>query len=169
MPRAENPMRRAISLLIVTSLLVLGISVPATANGELTASGTFDTTLDFSTLTVTPGGKACRLSVEGQLSFDGTLDGTADAATTALVFAPCSEVQPTPPGTFADVFRSRLEFRGTVAGTPATAKILSVGVTRAGGEIDAVMLVDGDDVMGRLHLDATVGVGGSYQGMLELD
>jgi len=162
-------MRRAISLLIVTSLLLLGLSVPATANDELTASGTFDTTLDFSTLTVTPVGKACRLNVEGQLDFDGTLDGTADAATTALIFAPCSDVQSTPPGTFADVFRSRLEFQGTVAGTPATAEILWVGVTRAGGEIDAVMLVDGDDVRGRLHVDAIVGVGGSYQGTLKLD
>lgn len=162
-------MRRAIYLLIVTSLLLLGLSVPATANDELTASGTFDTTLDFSTLTVTPVGKACRLSVEGQLNFDGTLNGTADAATTALIFAPCSEVLSTPPGTFADVFRSRLEFQGTVAGTPVTAEILWVGVTRAGGEIDAVMLVGGDDVQGRLHVDATVGVGGSYQGTLTLE
>ena len=56
-----------------------------------------------------------------------------------------------------------------MAGTPATAKILWVGVTRTGGEIDAVMLVDGDGVKGRLHVDATVGVGGSYQGTLKLE
>jgi hypothetical protein len=166
-------MRRVIGLLTASALLLLVLVVPATADQKaVTASGTFTSTLDFSTLTLTPVGRACRLTVEGQLDFDGTLEGIADAATTALVFAPCEEVAQEPPGTFADVFASDLRFEGIVSegsmSTPATADIGWFGRSRPGGQIESVMAVDGDDVVGGLGVRATVGVGGTYEGWLKL-
>ena len=44
--------------------------------------------MDFSTLTLTPRGKNCRLVVSGALVFSGSIEGTATGTTTALVFAP---------------------------------------------------------------------------------
>lgn len=162
-------MRRQLLLLLVTALLVIGLAAPATADDRFFARGSFTTELDVATFTTTPvGATACRVTVEGTLTFTGTLDGTADGATTALIFAPCDDVQTTPPGTFRDVFRSQLAFDGTVAGWDVTADIRWLGATRAGGDIDSVMVLD-DGVDGWLRVDAVVGVGGTYRGTLRTD
>jgi hypothetical protein len=103
--------------------------------------------------------------VNGTLTFTGTLQGTASATTAAFEDATCTEVAANPPGTFADVFRSRGTFVGTVDGRATQAKIVYAGRTAPGGSIDAVMVFS-DGVTGVLRVRATVGVGGSYLGVV---
>jgi hypothetical protein len=126
-------------------------------------SGDFAALVDFSTLTLTPRGRNCLLQVKGQLVFSGTIEGTATGQTNALVFAPCSEVATTPPGTYRDVFRSELVFEGTVDGQPAEANLLYMGRVQPGGRIDG-RLVFSNGVAGRLDAQGVVAVGGQYSG-----
>lgn len=135
----------------------------ASAARQIEASGHFDALVDFSTLTLTPRGQNCRLEVDGRLVFTGTLEGIGTGHTSALVFAPCSEVATTPPGTFPDVFRSELTFEGTVNGEPATAAAFYMGGVQPGGQIDGRLVFTGD-VRGELSADAVVAVGGTYGG-----
>ena len=79
---------------------------------RIETSGSFAAIVDFSTLTLTPKGRNCLLQVEGELVFTGTIEGSGTAQTSALVFAPCSDVVTTPPGTFPDVFKSIARLRG---------------------------------------------------------
>lgn len=136
----------------------------ASAARQVQASGDFAALVDFATLTLTPRGRNCRLEVDGRLVFTGTIEGTATGHTSALVFAPCSEVATTPPGTFRDVFRSELEFVGTVNGEPARATVLYMGGVAPGGEIDGRLQFHHGDVRGELDADAVVAVGGTYSG-----
>jgi hypothetical protein len=105
------------------------------------------------------------LTVNGTLTFAGTLQGTAGGSTTALENAPCTDVAANAPGTFADVFRFIGTFSGTIGGRTTEAAIVYAGRTAPGGEIDAVMLVTGRDT-GVLKVRATVGVGGTYSGVV---
>jgi hypothetical protein len=132
---------------------------------RIEASGEFAALVDFSTLTLTPRGRNCRLEVKGELVFSGTIEGSAVGQTSALVFAPCAEVATTPPGTYGDVFRSELRFEGTVNGEPARARVLYQGRVQPGGQI-AGRLILSNGVQGRLRADAVVAVGGSYDGSL---
>ncbi len=131
------------------------------------ASGTFDVLLALGTLRLQPVGNRCLLTVNGTLTFSGTLQGTAAATTTAFEDASCEEVTANPPGTFADVFSSSGAFSGTVDGRPVSADLVYAGRTAVGGSIDAIMRFTGD-LTGVLHVDATLGVGGSYRGVLVL-
>ena len=135
------------------------------AGPPIAASGTFDAVVDFSTLTLTPRGSNCLLEVAGQLVFSGTIEGTAAGTTSALVFASCPEVGSNPPGTFADVFKSDLEFTGTVDGESAQASVLYQGRAQPGGRIDARILFS-RGVAGVLDAEAQLAVGGSYSGSL---
>lgn len=130
---------------------------------RIAASGDFEALVDFSTLTLTPRGRNCLLVVDGRLVFTGTIEGTATGTTSALVFAPCSQVATTPPGTFRDVFKSELRFEGTVDGRPAQANLLYMGRVQPGGRIEG-RLVFSKGVRGRLEVDARVAVGGTYRG-----
>jgi hypothetical protein len=130
---------------------------------QIETSGHFDAIVDFSTLTLTPRGRNCLLQVNGQLVFTGTIEGAATGQTTALVFAPCSDVATSPPGTFADVFKSELAFEGTVDGEPARANVLYMGRVQPGGQIAGRLLLS-NGVQGRLEVDAVVAVGGEYSG-----
>ena len=132
---------------------------------RIETAGQFDAIVDFSTLTLTPTGRNCRLDVDGQLVFSGTIVGTAIGHTSALVFASCSDVATNPPGTFKDVFRSELVFQGTVTGQPAQANVLYMGGVEPGGRIDG-RLVFSNGVAGRLEVDARVAVGGDYAGSI---
>ena len=137
----------------------------AVAAGPTEVAGGYDAVVDFSTLTLTPLGRNCRLVVDGMLVFTGAIEGTATGTTTALVFAPCAEVATTPPGTFRDVFTSELHFVGTIDGEPAEADGLYQGVTEVGGAIDGHLHFF-NGVAGVLDVDAMVAVGGSYEGAL---
>lgn len=137
--------------------------LPASPARRIQASGHFDAIVDFSTLRLTPRGGNCLLQVNGQLVFTGTIEGAATGQTTALVFAPCSDVAANPPGTFPDVFRSELAFEGTVDGAPARANVLYMGRVQPGGQI-AGRLVFSNGVQGRLEVEARVAVGGEYGG-----
>ena len=135
----------------------------ASAARQIQTSGQFDAIVDFSTVTLTPRGRNCLLQVDGRLVFTGTIQGTATAHTSALEFAPCSEVPTVPPGTFADVFKSEAVFVGTVDGEPARANLLYMGRVQPGGTI-AGRFVFSNGIEGRLDVDARVAVGGTYQG-----
>uniref|UniRef100_A0A7S3L9X6 Lipid/polyisoprenoid-binding YceI-like domain-containing protein n=1 Tax=Amphora coffeiformis TaxID=265554 RepID=A0A7S3L9X6_9STRA len=135
------------------------------------ASGSFDTQLDFSTLTFTPiGSNRCRIEVEGTLMFTGTLVGEAKAKTSALAMASCEEVQANPPGDIPDTFQSKLIFEGEIDGTDIITDIIWNGSTEAGGSIEkSGMTFPGSGVAGQLKVIAQVGFGGEYEGKLKLN
>lgn len=140
-------------------------SVSPNAAQPTKASGTFDAIVDFPTITLTPKGANCLLVVKGHLIFHGTIEGTANGETSALEFAPCSEVAVNPPGTFPDVFKSVAVFDGTIAGQPAHADLLYMGRVQVGGAIDG-RFVFSNGVAGEVEANAIVAVGGTYQGQL---
>jgi hypothetical protein len=72
-------------------------------------------------------------------------------------------VASTPPGTFRDVFKSELVFKGTVDGAPVQANLLYMGGVEPGGAIDG-RLVFSNGVAGQLDVKARVAVGGEYRG-----
>jgi hypothetical protein len=133
--------------------------------GPVAASGEFAAIVDFSTLTLTPRGANCLLQVDGQLVFSGTIEGAATGTTTALVLATCAEVASSPPGTHRDVFKSELEFDGTVSGVPATAAMIYQGRVQEGGRIEG-RIIASRGLAGVLQVDAQVAVGGSYSGSI---
>lgn len=137
--------------------------LPALAARQVETSGQFAAHVDFSTLTLTPRGSNCLLEVRGELVFTGTIQGIATGQTSALVFAPCADVASNPPGTFPDVFKSELEFEGTVDGERARANVLYMGRVQPGGQIEG-RLIFSSGVQGRLHVQAQVAVGGEYHG-----
>jgi hypothetical protein len=132
---------------------------------RIPAAGEFQTFVDFSTLTLTPRGRNCQLEVDGEVLFTGTLEGTGTGHTSALVFASCADVAAAPPGTYPDVFRSRIEAEVTVDGEPATAKMTYQGRSAPGGAIDGRFLLRGG-VRGVLKVEARIAVGGTYEGTL---
>ena len=140
-------------------------SVSPNAVQPVETSGSFDAIVDFSTVTLTPKGRNCLLQIHGRLIFHGTIEGTANGVTSALEFAPCSEVAVNPPGTFPDVFKSVAVFDGTIAGQPAHSNLLYMGRVQVGGAIDG-RFVFSNGVAGELKADAIVAVGGTYQGQL---
>lgn len=133
--------------IVVAMALTLSIIVTATfayAGGRLTATGNFTANVNFTTLTFTPVGANCLLETEASFDFTGTLTGVANRTTRALVLAPCGDVQINPPGTFRDVFRSNLEFLGTLDGHPVMADLRYQGVTETGGTIKGEqVIIDG--------------------------
>lgn len=135
----------------------------AVAKEPVAATGEFAALVDFSTLTLTPRGRNCLLVVSGQLVFTGTIEGTAPGTTRALVFAPCSEVMAAPPGTHSDVFKSELEFEGTIDGVPAAGHMVYQGSSQPGGQIEARLLLS-HGISGALKVDAQLAVGGTYEG-----
>lgn len=147
---------------------VEGQPTVTTAARRVAASGTFAALVDFSTLTLTSRGRNCLLEVNGQLVFSGTIEGTGTGRTSALVFASCDEVASTPPGTYPDVFRSRLVFEGTIGGEPAAANLLYRGRVQPGGQIEG-RLVFSNGVRGRLEAEAMVAVGGEYRGAVVIN
>ncbi len=152
-------MRKLTSAALATLLAIICATTAASAGDRILARGEFTATVDFSTLTLTPVDENCLLEVEGVIALTGTLDGIAPARTRALVLASCPEVAATPPGTFKDVFTSKLEFAGTVGGKPAVADINYRGVAKVGGDIRAVMAVS-NGLVGVLRVDAVVAEGG---------
>ena len=139
------------------------VEAHASAAQQVETEGEFLAQVDFSTISFTPRGQNCLLTVDGQLVFSGTIEGVATGTTEALVFAPCEQAMSTPPGTYPDVFKSVLTFTGTVDGEPATANVLYMGGVEEGGAIDG-RLVFANGVSGVLDANAVVAVGGTYRG-----
>ena len=153
----------------LTALTLALSATPVCADQDLVmAKGAFTASVDFATLTLMPVGANCLLEVDGALHFTGTLEGLASGTTRALVLADCADVAVNPPGTFADVFRSNLEFIGTIDGEPTIADLTYRGKTAVGGDIRAVMILS-NGAKGVLHVDAIVVVGGTYKGIVLLD
>ena len=144
---------------------VAGPGLAVAGAGPVETAGTFDAFVDFSTLTLTPRGSNCLLTVKGQLVFHGTIEGAGTGQTDALVFATCEEVASKPPGTDPDVFHSTLDFTGTVAGEPASAHVMYQGRSQPGGHIDG-HLIFSNGVSGVLDVSSQVAVGGTYEGSL---
>lgn len=159
-------MRLSIGIATAMALGVLGPLSPAWAQNVVRAQGEFTVTIDFPTLSLTPVDEHCLIVVEGVVEFSGTLDGIAPSRTRALAFASCEEVAVLPPGAYEDVFTAALEFAGKVADRPVVADIAYRGATAIGGNVDGVLIVS-DGLGGRLAVDATVAVGGTYRGLLK--
>jgi energy-converting hydrogenase Eha subunit A len=159
-------MRRTTSVAaVVVALAGTVLAGPASAAPSPPAEGTFTVAVAFPTAVFEDvGDRVCRVSIDGTLIFEGTLDGIATGTLSALVLAPCSQAQTTPPGTSRDVFRFRGTFSGTVDGAPTTGALTYAGVTRVGGAIDATILLRGQP-RAALRADATAGVGGTYAGV----
>lgn len=140
---------------------------PDAAAQRVNASGDYTAVVDLASLVPRAvGSNRCEFQVQGTLIFEGTVTGEADGTTTALIFAPCAEATNNPPGTFKDVFRFQGSFAGTVAGVPTTGPLTYAGVTRAGGAIQAVIRLSGDDARAILRTEnARVLVGGGYRGV----
>jgi hypothetical protein len=145
--------------------LEAGATESSNLMGPVEATGEYDAIVDFTTLTLTPRGRNCLLRVDGQLVFSGTIEGAATGTTTALVFATCSEVATTPPGTYPDVFKSELAFQGTIAGVPAEGDMMYQGRSQEGGRIEG-RIIGSRGIAGVLEVDAQLAVGGSYSGSL---
>ena len=164
-------MRRKLALLNVIALVVAagigGALTTASASAPTSADGSFQATIDPQTFSLTPVGENCLLQVDGELTFSGTIEGGATGTTQALVFASCADAAEHPPGTFRDVFMSELKFSGTINGVPATADMTYQGHVHAGGDTDALVRLS-NGVRGVLHVDATVAVGGDYQGFVQV-
>ena len=160
-------MRHTISLTLAIVLSVLGVSAPAWAGEFIRAKGDFTVEIDFTTLSLKPVDENCLLTVEGVVTFSGTLEGIASARTRALALASCGDVSTFPPGAYEDIFTSAFEFAGKVDGRPIVADLTYRGRTALGGEIDAVFLPS-NGLKGRLFVDAIVAVGGSYNGFLRV-
>jgi hypothetical protein len=137
----------------------------AVTPGPTAVSGDFAATVDFSTVTFTPRGENCLLEISGQLVFSGDIVGAAVGTTSALVFASCEDVATTPPGTFRDVFRSELQFEGTVGGEQAEGSVMYQGGVQPGGQLEGRLLWS-NGISGVLDVDAVVAVGGTYEGSL---
>jgi hypothetical protein len=168
MKRAKLVVLAAFCLAVVgcadsTGITRPDVSLQAVVNGPVAVSGTYDAVVDFSTLRLTPRGANCLLQVDGQLVFSGTIEGTATGTTSALVLATCAQVATTPPGTFRDVFKSELEFEGTIDGVPAQASMIYQGRVQEGGVIEGRIILS-NGAAGVLDVDARVAVGGSYTG-----
>ncbi len=161
-------MRAGVVAALGAALWLVGSATQASAVEPVRAQGEFTAAVDFSTLTLTPVGRNCLLRVDGELEFTGTIEGLAAGTTSALLLASCDDVAVTPPGTFKDVFRSRLEFWGTVDGEPVIADLTYQGITQVGGGIRAVFRFS-NGLRGVLKVDAIVAVGGSYKGIVLLD
>lgn len=141
------------------------LAAPASAAPAHPAAGAFTVAVAFPTAAFEDVGmQLCRVSIDGTLTFTGTLTGVATGTITALVLAPCSEAQSTPPGTSRDVFRFQGTFAGTVDGAPTAGALTYAGVTRVGGAIDATVLLAGP-ARAALRADAVAGVGGTYAGV----
>ena len=147
----------------IPALSVRSAELASSAAGPVQTSGHFDANVDFSTVTLTPKGENCLLEVSGQLVFTGTIQGVANGRTSALEFAPCSEVATHPPGTFPDVFKSVAVFDGTIDGQPAHSNLLYMGRVAVGGTIDG-RFVFSNGVAGEVDVNAIVAIGGQYSG-----
>lgn len=158
----------AVVALVLAGSTGVGVTAHAAPGppGADRASGTFVAAVDFTSLsTEEVRGNKCELTVDGVLTFTGTVEGTASGTTTAVVFAPCTEALAQPPGSFFDVFRFDGSFTGEVGGTPASGELRYAGVTRVGGAIDATVLLDAGRARAVLRADAQVAVGGTYTGV----
>lgn len=162
------PMRRSVLVLLLAVAAALAPAQGAAADPAGRAAGTFVASVDFGTLTALPAanGTHCELTVQGVLTFSGTLVGTAGGTTTAYVLAPCAEVLASPPGTYRDVFTFTGTFTGTVDGSATTGSLDYAGVSFPGGAIGATIQLDGASTA-RLRADATLGVGGTYTGVAQ--
>jgi len=157
-------------LLIAGCTDARSIAAPASPVGSaaspahrVDASGHFDANVDFTTLRLTPRGRNCLIDVDGQLVFTGTIVGVATAHTQALVSATCAQVASAPPGTYPDVFHSKLSFTGTVDGVPTQADGMYAGRSQPGGAIDG-RFVFSSGMAGELDVQARIAVGGTYEG-----
>lgn len=160
-------MKNKISITLATLLATFGFSVPTLAGDLVRAKGEFTVAIDFSTFELTAVDENCLLTVEGVVTFTGTLEGIAPARTRALASASCEVVATSPPGAYEDVFTSAFEFAGKVDGRPVVADFDYRGKTALGGSIDAV-LAPSNGLRGRLFVDGIVAVGGSYNGYLRV-
>ena len=84
-------MKQLIILTVVIASSAFGVARPTWAAEVIRAKGNFSVEIDFSTLALTPIGENCLLTVEGVVTFTGTLEGIAPTKTRALALASCND------------------------------------------------------------------------------
>ena len=131
------------------------------------AQGDLVVRVDPSTLRAEPvaQGTRGRLRAGVTITATGTVAGTAEGTTTAIVHAPCAAATSNPPGAFADTFRFTGAFHGEVLGSPTTAAVEYAGLTRPGGDVSAALVLHGD-VTVLAAVRARVGATGTYRGLV---
>lgn len=136
------------------------------AGVSIQVRGTIAVHLDPSTLEAVPAGRGtmCQLSVGVTVELAGTIDGTATGVTVATVHAPCAAATSTPPGTFADTFRFTGRFHGAISGIRASADVEYAGVTRAGGDVSALLVLH-HGATALATVQARAGDSGTYRGL----
>jgi hypothetical protein len=180
----KNRALLSISLVSAASLAAVFSWLPAAAGGPgpdpttshaqaatarpdtASATGTLTATIDMASLTAKPtqGGKACRLTDHTTLTLTGSVAGTVEGSTTAYVQAPCESATKTPPGTYPTTFTFRGTFSGQVANQPARGQVTYSGTVRTGGNIRAVLTLDGR-ALAVLKVNAQFGAEGTYKGV----
>lgn len=162
---------------VATGVALLSLLVPTPAGAApgtgaspasraVLADGDFVAAVDFGSLEFRDvRGKKCEFTVDGTLTFTGTVEGVATGTTTALIFAPCAEALANPPGTYFDVFEFEGGFTGKVFDDPASGSLRYAGLTRVGGKIDATIRLTADSARVVLRADARVAEGGTYGGV----
>ena len=174
--RGQRVRRGQLRTVVLACAAAIGLLVPAggasaagvdaSSQGAQNAEGEFVASVDFTSLqAVDVRGNKCEFTVNGTLTFTGTLEGAATGTTTAVIFAPCADALAAPPGTYFDIFRFEGDFSGDALGQPADGPLSYAGQTRVGGAIDATILLGGDDARAALRADAQVAVGGTYSGV----
>ncbi len=152
-------LRRALSILTVALMALLLSPGQASAVSAVKVNGTFTVVVLTPPSGIPVGSDACLLTANVRLSFAGTLVGEASGPITILSQAPCDR-----PPTAGDVFVARLSFGGTIAGTPASTRLLYGGQTSPKGAVIGTMVTT--DLPGLLDVRAQAGVGGSYTGVV---
>ncbi len=160
-------MKRVLLSLSMVLVLLTGLVGTASAAKPISSSGSFTADIIFDEIELIPVGANCQLMVPGVVQFEGTLAGTGNAVTSALVLASCDEFAGAPIGFYRDVFSSDIQFEGTLDGNPVTAGIRYHGTVAPGGDINAVMNFSGG-LRGSVKVEGTVAEGGDYSGKIVL-
>lgn len=157
----------ALTVVLLGGSVGAAATVPPAPTPARLAVGDLSVSVDLASAQVRDlrGGR-CELRVDGTLTFTGTVVGAADGTTTATILAPCALALTTPPGTYPDRFSFDGDFTGEAAGVPVAGPVVYRGLTRTGGTVDATVLLDGFQARAVLRVDALVGVGGTYRGLV---
>jgi len=157
---------RSVSVAGLAVISLFGSAAVAAPQGAQQAEGDFVASVDFTSLQARDvRGNKCEFTVDGVLTFSGTVEGTATGTTTAVIFASCPDALAALPGAYFDTFRFEGDFAGEVLGVTTSGPLSYAGRTRVGGAIDATIKLDGVGARAVLKADAQVAVGGTYTGV----
>jgi len=108
-------------------------------------------------------GRRCIVDLVQAYEVEGDLAGRFEIDFRILIDGPCGR----PPGTFAEQWIAHGSFEGTLREAPASARLSYLGTVRAGGEVDARMVLD-QGLARELRVSGRFGEGRlSYEGSVD--